>query len=277
MKRRLRPKDRLYIYECRGLDYGEKGPEAEGFLGGWPEPPYLYLFFNRPALAEVRRWLQSLSRGELTQSLEMNYEEWQQISPRDQQVGSFLIRTEDSLLDTAAGAAGSEAMVLKLRRGLTFGSGLHPSTRGCLLALEEIERRGPFHTAVDLGTGTGILAMACIHLGASRVLALDCNFLAVQEARSNFNLNGMESRVHSFAADRLESVKPTADLLLMNLEWPCLGRILEASSWRRFPRAVLSGFLESQQEDLTALLPRDYKPIHRRILDGWATWIVERG
>jgi len=84
-------------------------------------------------------------------------------------------------------------LVIDLDPGMAFGSGLHPTTRLCLEALEDTMRPGL--TVLDVGTGSGILAIAAARLGASRVLALDTDPLAVQIARENVALNQVESIV----------------------------------------------------------------------------------
>jgi ribosomal protein L11 methyltransferase len=84
-------------------------------------------------------------------------------------------------------------LVIALDPGMAFGSGLHPTTRLCLEALEDQVRPGT--TLLDVGTGSGILAIAAARLGASRVLALDTDPLAVRVARENVALNRVESVV----------------------------------------------------------------------------------
>jgi hypothetical protein len=84
-------------------------------------------------------------------------------------------------------------LVIELDPGMAFGSGLHPTTRLCLEAMEDHLRPGA--TLLDVGTGSGILAIAAARLGASRVLALDTDPLAVRIARENVILNGVEAVV----------------------------------------------------------------------------------
>lgn len=84
-------------------------------------------------------------------------------------------------------------LIITLDPGMAFGSGLHPTTRLCLEALEDYLKPGT--TVLDVGTGSGILAIAGARLGASRVLALDTDPLAVRVARENVALNQAESIV----------------------------------------------------------------------------------
>ncbi len=84
-------------------------------------------------------------------------------------------------------------LLIELDPGMAFGSGLHPTTRLCLEALEDNVRPG--QVVLDVGTGSGILSIAAARLGAARVLALDTDPLAVQIARENVALNRVEGVV----------------------------------------------------------------------------------
>jgi ribosomal protein L11 methyltransferase len=107
-------------------------------------------------------------------------------------------------------------LVIALDPGMAFGSGLHPTTRLCLEALEDHMRPGA--SVLDVGTGSGILAIAAARLGASRVLALDTDPLAVRVARENVALNQVESVV------RVE----VGTVQISNLPWPTRQPVLPA-------------------------------------------------
>ena len=82
-----------------------------------------------------------------------------------------------------------EDVVINLDPGMAFGTGVHPSTQLCLQALEELVRPGA--RVLDVGTGSGILAIAAAKLGAAEVLAIDIDRLAVQTARENIARNAV--------------------------------------------------------------------------------------
>jgi ribosomal protein L11 methyltransferase len=88
----------------------------------------------------------------------------------------------------------TDDLIITLDPGMAFGSGLHPTTRLCLGVIED--HLIPGATVLDVGTGSGILAIAAAQLGASRVLALDTDPMAVQVARENVALNHVEPVVH---------------------------------------------------------------------------------
>jgi ribosomal protein L11 methyltransferase len=86
-----------------------------------------------------------------------------------------------------------DEIVVRLDPGMAFGTGLHPTTRLCLMALETWVRVGD--RVLDVGTGSGILAIAAAKLGAAQVIGIDLDPVAVQVARDNIRLNGVADRV----------------------------------------------------------------------------------
>jgi ribosomal protein L11 methyltransferase len=84
-------------------------------------------------------------------------------------------------------------VVVELDPGMAFGTGLHPTTRTCLLALEDVIRPGD--RILDVGTGSGILAIAALRLGATSVLALDVSQVAVEATRTNAEVNDVADRM----------------------------------------------------------------------------------
>jgi ribosomal protein L11 methyltransferase len=84
-------------------------------------------------------------------------------------------------------------VVIELDPGMAFGTGLHPTTRGCLALLERFVR--PDDRVLDVGTGSGILALAAAKLGAAHVLALDVSDMAVVATRANSVANALGERI----------------------------------------------------------------------------------
>ena len=87
----------------------------------------------------------------------------------------------------------ADDVVIDLDPGLAFGTGYHPTTSTCLEALEHLLRPGM--SVMDLGTGSGILTIAAVKLGAGRVLALDIDSIAVRAARQNMRRTGIQDQV----------------------------------------------------------------------------------
>lgn len=104
---------------------------------------------------------------------------------------------------------------VELDPGMAFGSGLHPSTRMCLEVLDG--RLRPGDVVADVGTGSGILAIAASKLGASRVLAVDNDPVAVAVARRNVGHNGVSGVVEVREGDLLSGLDVRANVILANL------------------------------------------------------------
>jgi ribosomal protein L11 methyltransferase len=107
-----------------------------------------------------------------------------------------------------------EDVVIELDPGLALGTGLHPTTQLCLTALERWVRPGM--EVLDLGTGSGILAIAAAKLGAEGVLALDSDRQAVMVAGANVTGNGVDDRV-SVRRGSLAEVSGSYDLVVVNI------------------------------------------------------------
>jgi ribosomal protein L11 methyltransferase len=108
----------------------------------------------------------------------------------------------------------ADEVLIRLDPGMAFGTGEHPTTRLCLESLETCLR--PDQTVLDLGTGSGILAIAAALMGAERVVAVDIDPVAVGIARENAAMNGVEGRVQVLEGS-LEAAKPPFDLILANI------------------------------------------------------------
>ena len=264
--------EELVVYECRGDRPPRGEPSGEGFLGLWPEPPFYYLFFDGEAAPEALGWISRQEGWALRDVYRLGYAQWQDLAGGTFQVGPFAIQCDPSLGAPAA----PDGIPIFLKAGVAFGTGVHPSTKGCLLSLAGLYERVRPDRVVDMGTGTGILAVACGRMGASTVLALDCLPLAIRETRQNIGANGLEKAVHAVVADSLNAVRGEADLLIMNMEWPCLTKVLREEEWNRFPRVLLSGFLESQWKTIEGLLASfPCRVASRLALDDWVTALVQ--
>jgi ribosomal protein L11 methyltransferase len=268
----LRTKE-LFVYECKGSHPPAGEPEDKRFLGIWSEHPFYYVFFGQEAGPGFFLWLEKQEGWILRERYHMAYDQWQQTSAEWFPIGPFLI---------GSGWEGPDApecedrIIIRLDPGVVFGSGLHGSTRGCLLAIARLLDRTIIHRAVDLGTGTGILAISCAVLGVERVLAIDNRLLAIRTARKNILLSGMDHRVKLLVAESLCALRAPSELLVMNLERPVLDRFLLEPEWLSYRWVILSGFLERQWDKLKAYIPTAFCLHHRVMVDGWVTVTVSR-
>lgn len=151
-------------------------------------------------------------------------------------------------------AAGPEDVVLRLDPGMAFGTGLHPTTRMCCLALEELLRPGD--RVLDVGTGSGILAIAAARLGARHVRALDVAEEAVRAARENVARNGVQDVVGVAAGSPGQNPPEpgTWDLVLANILAEVIVELAPVLAACLAPRGhlVASGILADQEGGVLA-------------------------
>lgn len=173
-------------------------------------------------------------------------------------------------------------VTLMLDAALAFGSGEHGSTRGCLLALERAARRRP-RRVLDLGTGTGILAMAAARLLHRRVAAVDIDPWSVRVARQNAALNQLAPLVRVWRADGWRDRRVRAggpyDLVLANiLARPlCLMARDLAAQLAPGGTVILAGLLATQARQVLAAHRRRGLRLAAVIQEGaWATLLLRR-
>ena len=168
-------------------------------------------------------------------------------------------------------------VVLEIDPGQAFGAGLHPTTQLCLRALEQ--RLKPGMRVLDLGTGTGILAITAAKLDAGNVLAVDVDAKAVAAARANARCNGVTDTVH-VRHGSLEDIEPAYDLILANLLTHIIVEMAEeglASHVRPGGAIVGSGILEEQLAEVApALEDHGLSVVEVMQQDDWIAVIAER-
>jgi ribosomal protein L11 methyltransferase len=104
--------------------------------------------------------------------------------------------------------AGPDELIIELDPGMAFGTGTHATTSLCLRTLEKVVNKGD--DVIDVGTGSGVLAIAAAKLGAKHVLALDLDPVAVSSATENSRLNGLESHITVKHSDLLQVLQESA-------------------------------------------------------------------
>jgi ribosomal protein L11 methyltransferase len=179
-------------------------------------------------------------------------------------------------------APGPEEMVITIYPGMAFGTGRHPTTVLCLRALEEVwgsgfEAQSQPWQVLDVGTGSGILALAAARLGA-RVLAIDVDPEAVAAALENVRLNALEERI--WVEDTLlSSLRQKFPLILANLTAPDLRQLAEALAGRLISGGalIISGFLDEDREALEArYLSLGLQETGALTQDDWVALILRR-
>ena len=194
-------------------------------------------------------------------------------------VGRFFIHGSAARVRVPGGC-----VALTIDAATAFGTGEHASTRGCLLALDALARRRRARAVLDMGTGTGILAIAAAKIWRAKVAAFDIDEEAARVARRNAAVNGVASfvtarRGRSHAGRALRRRAPY-DLVFANI----LARPIIAMA-RGLARAlapggvaVLSGLLPWQEAAVLAAHRRVRLTLAARIVvDGWSTLVLRSG
>lgn len=172
-------------------------------------------------------------------------------------------------------------IVIEIDPGMAFGTGQHASTGMCLEAIEAIRLEDQAFAkrhVLDVGTGTGILGIACAKLGAGRVLCVDNDEQATRIARENVSINGVEERVT--VADRdIAALTESFPLIVANLTakilielYPHLTRLADPGG-----TLVLSGIIEQNKPDIEARFIGHGFSLQRLITEReWVCYILKR-
>src|SRR6266480_4824499 len=174
-----------------------------------------------------------------------------------------------------------DEVVLELDPGMAFGTGLHPTTRMCL---EQIEQRmRPNMHVLDVGTGSGILALAAAKLGAANVHCIDNSSVAVESAVANAEINHMSDRMNVLLGvlDETEATHLSGqyDLVLANIIARVIGSIASNLAQVLAPDGILitSGIIEDRRyEAEKPLLATGLKLIDQVMIDDWVTLILQK-
>jgi len=160
---------------------------------------------------------------------------------------------------------------IELDPGMAFGTGLHPTTRLALRLLEEAVRPGV--SVLDVGTGSGILSIAAVKLGAANVLATDVDEVAVSVAADNARQNGVAGQIVVQHGSLPRPVRPF-DLVLVNI-LPHIILALFDQGLRQYVGAhgdlLLSGIIEPRYQEILAALERDHLQLVQSLQEG--DWI----
>jgi len=239
-----------------------------------PDRPHLvkaYVVYDRTARSKVRRVKEAIGRlrafglgpvGEVEVRRvrdEAWLEAWKsQFVPL--RIGPFLVRPSWS-------APAGEGVEVVLDPGMAFGTGLHPTTRQCLEAIGELALAE--RSVLDVGTGSGILAIAAAKRGARRVVAVDVDPLAVRAATENALRNGVEVEVREGSAGDVDG---SFELVLANLVADVIVRMAPDLSARLGPGGTLvcAGILrEKAPSVIDALREAGLEVVSRDESDDW--------
>ena len=156
----------------------------------------------------------------------------------------------------------ADALAVVIDPGRAFGTGAHPTTRLCLELLAEVERG----SLLDVGCGSGVVAIAAAKLGFAPVLAVDLDEHAVDAAGRNARANGVAVDVRQL--DAVADEPPAADVAVVNVTRDAVEAV---ARWQRWTLLTTSGYLAHEQPAIEG-----YRHLDRRVESGWAADLFER-
>jgi ribosomal protein L11 methyltransferase len=179
----------------------------------------------------------------------------------------------------AADEARPDDVMLRLDPGMAFGTGLHPTTRGCLTLLQRLSPMPP--RLLDVGSGSGILALAALRLGAEQAVCLDTDPVAVEATLANAAENGLAERVEARRGTLGSDGEPAEPfpLVLANLVAAILVELAPALARSTSPGGTLlaSGIVHARAAEVSAAIAAAGFVERERLDDGeWVSLRLER-
>jgi len=263
------PYQNLYIYEISGEILNSRDFLKQDFIGCWNEGTTSFLFFSQPHDEEVDSFIKKKGYPVLSRNV-LDYKAWQageELKPF--QVGNLVSSPPWENVSVKEGQ-----ILVHLDPCVVFGTGYHPTTRSCLQATWEIYQKEKPKKVLDLGTGSGILALAAVKWGAEKVLAIDCNELAVETASRNVLSNGESERIEVRRGKAEDFINEKADLVCANIHLQIIESLLKKRAFFRKRWLVLSGFFEKDTHEVERRLKQRSVTIVQRSQErNWSTLV----
>ncbi len=175
----------------------------------------------------------------------------------------------------------NDEVVLELDPGMAFGTGLHPTTRMCLEQVEQRTRAGM--RVLDVGTGSGILALAAARLGAASVDCIDNSSVAVESATANAAMNDLSDRISVVLGvlDEVEAMRMAGqyDMVLVNIIAHVIGGMASQLAQVLAPGGLLiaGGIIEARRPDAEpALLAAGLQLLDQAMIDDWIVLVMRK-
>ena len=171
--------------------------------------------------------------------------------------------------------------IIEMDPGLAFGTGHHASTQLALLLLEELfkNNEGELIKILDVGTGSGILAMGCALFGAKQILAIDNDPDAIETAKANINRNRL-AHIVTVSGQDIASIQPGFDLLVANITHDTLAELAKPLTGLLAPKGylVLSGILKGDQENsiLKIYTKHGFNNLKNLAKDEWIALLMQK-
>ncbi|SLM32329.1 PrmA3 [Desulfamplus magnetovallimortis] len=239
------PYENLWIYYLVGIP--EKLTDIsrnEFFIGNWEEEGFSFLFFSVPCDEMIEKLVSEDPGIKLIDRYEMSGEQWHGDKIESYTTGTFCVSPPWKIPFVNR----SDLNHILLDPGVVFGTGRHQTTEDCLGYIEYLfnEKNEQIDSVLDIGTGTGLLAIGAAVLGCRKVMALDFNLLAVKTARHNIIINSLEEKILAFQGKGEDFISLPADLVIANIHYDVMKNLVESPDFLNHKWFILSGLLNSE-------------------------------
>lgn len=168
-----------------------------------------------------------------------------------------------------------ERIVLNIDPGLAFGTGNHETTRLCLETLEKYIHGG--EKMLDVGCGSGILAIAGLLLGAKEALGVDIDQMAVKTAEENAQINGVADRFNVVCGNLTDKVSGKYDVIAANIVADAI--IMLSSGVKNFMDEntvyIMSGIIDTRRDDVVNAIKNDFEIVEEITDNGWVCLVAK--
>lgn len=266
------PYQHLVIYYFEGLVKPDRSVTMDPrFLGNWQEADTSFVFFSQPVPDLMTRTADRHPGARLVDVYEMTWEQWHGDCVKPYSVAGFCIFPP---WEVPVNDRNKTRIVLD--PGVVFGTGRHQTTHDCLELVHQVCAAEKIQTVVDIGTGTGLLALGAAAMGCRRVLACDFNLLAVETARKNILSNRCEDRVLACQARGETMMDLACDLVVANIHYDIMQHLIAHPALMAKKYLILSGLLPSQARKVKKdLEKKQVRILDHRCPDGiWNTFLA---
>lgn len=260
--------NRLFVYN---LDLSEiPSIDDPDLIAVWVEEKTVFLFFHKDKKDLIRDLCRSTNSFIIYQA-DLAYNEWEAGIP----ITTFTVQGV-----TVSPVWESGPADIRIDPSVIFGSGFHPTTKLCMKSLIKLMRDTGTkpEKVLDLGTGTGLLAIVAAFCGAKNVIAMDNNTFACELAEANVQRNVFQNNVDVQCVDLMKNCPDTSkDIVMANLYKGLLLNLFDQDAFWQARYYILSGFTPEMEPDLLAAIPaKEFTFLERNSEEIWRSWVLER-
>lgn len=244
------PYENLYIYYLKGRVSLSSVESEKNFIGNWEEDGFSFLFFSSKVDDAVEKIVFKDKGLTFIDKYEMTCDQWHGDKIESYTTGTFCVSPPWKIPFINQ----PDIKHILLDPGVVFGTGRHQTTGDCLGYIEYLCKKEKITSLLDIGTGTGLLALGAAALGCRQILALDFNLLAVKTTLNNVRLNSFEDIIFPVQARAEDYIAMPADLVVANIHYDVMKDIIEDRGFLEKKWFILSGLLKSEAKKILARL-----------------------